>query len=84
MSLLRRVAGRSLRDRVRSSVIREQLLLHIQRIQLRWLEQWFRTPREPHPQGGVPGMSTGMRLRGRHVGGTVSLSWPENVLGFPQ
>ncbi|KAK3561342.1 hypothetical protein QTP86_030646 [Hemibagrus guttatus] len=42
MSFLRRVAGRSLRDRVRSSVTREELgvellLLHIERGQLRWL-----------------------------------------------
>ncbi len=44
MCFLRRVAGRSLRDRVRSSVIREELrveplLLHIERGQLRWLGQ---------------------------------------------
>ncbi|KAK7915621.1 hypothetical protein WMY93_011382 [Mugilogobius chulae] len=42
MSFLRRVAGRSLRDRVRSSATREELrveplLLHIERGQLRWL-----------------------------------------------
>ncbi|XP_057696067.1 uncharacterized protein LOC130918404 [Corythoichthys intestinalis] len=41
MSFLRRVAGLSLRDRVRSSVIREglgvePLLLHVERSQLRW------------------------------------------------
>ncbi|KAI3356330.1 hypothetical protein L3Q82_017556, partial [Scortum barcoo] len=49
MSFLRRVAGRSLRDRVRSSVIREELgveplLLHIERSQLRWLGHLFRMP----------------------------------------
>ncbi|CAB1416408.1 unnamed protein product [Pleuronectes platessa] len=41
MSFLRRVAGVSLRDRVRSSVIREELgleplLLYLERSQLRW------------------------------------------------
>ncbi|KAI3359086.1 hypothetical protein L3Q82_002581 [Scortum barcoo] len=51
-----RVAGRSLRDRVRSSVTREELgveplLLHIERSQLRWLGHLFwmppgRLPRE--------------------------------------
>ncbi|KAI3352435.1 hypothetical protein L3Q82_005389 [Scortum barcoo] len=49
MSFLRRVAGRSLRDRVRSSVTREELgveplLLHIERSQLRWLGHLFRMP----------------------------------------
>uniref|UniRef100_A0A8C6U756 TBC1 domain family member 5 n=1 Tax=Neogobius melanostomus TaxID=47308 RepID=A0A8C6U756_9GOBI len=42
MSFLHRVAGRTLRDRVRSSVTREELgveslLLHVERSQLRWL-----------------------------------------------
>lgn len=42
MSFLRRVAGRSVRDRVGSSVTREELgvetlLLSIERSQLRWL-----------------------------------------------
>ncbi|KAK3509762.1 hypothetical protein QTP70_008395 [Hemibagrus guttatus] len=59
MSFLCRVAGRSLRDRVRSSVTREELrveplLLHIERGQLRWLGHLFRMP--PGPWGGVPGM----------------------------
>ncbi|KAI3360537.1 hypothetical protein L3Q82_002275 [Scortum barcoo] len=49
MSFLRRVAGRSLRDRVRSSVTREELgveplLLRIERSQLRWLGHLFRMP----------------------------------------
>ena len=48
MSFLRRVAGRSLRDRVRSSVTREEhgvepLLLHIKRSQLR-LRHLYRMP----------------------------------------
>ncbi len=46
MRFLRRVAGRSLRDRVRSSVTREELrveplLLHIERGQLMWLGHLF-------------------------------------------
>ncbi|GAA6107076.1 uncharacterized protein LOC111191400, partial [Tachysurus ichikawai] len=55
MSFLRRVAGRSLTDRVRSSGTREELrveplLLHIERSQLRWLGHLFRmTP------GRLPG-----------------------------
>ncbi|KAI3376789.1 hypothetical protein L3Q82_000389 [Scortum barcoo] len=50
MSFLRRVAGRSLRDRVRSSVTREELgvepllLRRIERSQLRWLGHLFRMP----------------------------------------
>ncbi len=49
ISFLRRVAGRSLRDRVRSSVTREEhrvesLLLDIERSQLRWLRHLFRMP----------------------------------------
>ncbi len=51
----RRVAGRSLRDRVRSSVTREELrveplLLDIERSQLRWLGHLFRMP-----PGRLPG-----------------------------
>ncbi|KAK3508838.1 hypothetical protein QTP70_009889 [Hemibagrus guttatus] len=49
MSFLRRVVGRSLRDRLRSSVTREELgveplLLHIERGQLRWLGHLFQMP----------------------------------------
>ncbi|KAK3565584.1 hypothetical protein QTP86_012898 [Hemibagrus guttatus] len=70
MSFLRRVAGHSLRDRVRSSVTREELgveplLLHIERGQLRWLGHLFRMP-----PGHLPGevfwaCPTGKRPRGR-------------------
>ncbi|KAK3512205.1 hypothetical protein QTP70_000467 [Hemibagrus guttatus] len=70
MSFLRRVAGRSLRDRVRSSVTREELgveplLLHIERGQLRWLGHLFRMP-----PGRLPGevfwaCPTRKRPRGR-------------------
>ncbi len=49
MSFLRRVAGRSLRDKMRSSVTREEfrvepLLLDIERSQLRWLGHLFWVP----------------------------------------
>ncbi|GAA6083797.1 uncharacterized protein LOC111191400, partial [Tachysurus ichikawai] len=70
MSFLCRVAGRSLRERVRSSVTREELrveplLLHIERSQLRWLGHLFRML-----PGSLPGevsraCPTGRRPRGR-------------------
>ncbi|KAK3522454.1 hypothetical protein QTP86_011000 [Hemibagrus guttatus] len=69
-SFLRRVAGRSLRDRVRSSVTQDELgveplLLHIERGQLSWLGHLFRMP-----PGCLPGevfreCPTGKRPRGR-------------------
>ncbi len=64
MSFLRRVAGRSLRDRVRSSFTREELrveplLLHIKRGQLRWLGHLFRMP---------PGRLLGKVFRARPTG----------------
>ncbi|KAK3550423.1 hypothetical protein QTP86_025157 [Hemibagrus guttatus] len=90
MNFLRRVAGRSLRDRVRSSVTREELgveplLLHIERGQLRWLGHLF----QMHP-GRLPGevfraCPTGKRPRGRprtHWRDYVSrLAWER--LGVP-
>ncbi|KAK3510565.1 hypothetical protein QTP70_010565 [Hemibagrus guttatus] len=70
MSFLRRVAGHSLRDKVRSSVTWEELgveplLLHIERGQLRWLGHLFRMP-----PGRLPGevfwaCPTGKRPWGR-------------------
>ena len=90
MSFLRRVAGLSLRDRVRSSVIREEirvepLLLHIERSQLRWLGHLVRSLLDASlvrcsghvPPGGGPGEDPG------HAGGTMSLGWPGNALGSP-
>ncbi|KAI3377434.1 hypothetical protein L3Q82_008412 [Scortum barcoo] len=82
---------RSLRDRVRSSVIREELgveplLLRIERSQLRWLGHLFRMPpgRLPRevfqagvPPGGGPGEDPG------HAGETMSLGWPGNASGIP-
>ncbi|KAK3572533.1 hypothetical protein QTP86_034321, partial [Hemibagrus guttatus] len=70
MSFLRRVAGRSLRDRVRSSVTREELgvkplLLHIERGQLRWLGHLFRMPPGRLPGEVFRACLTGKRPRGR-------------------
>ncbi|KAK3533462.1 hypothetical protein QTP70_022244 [Hemibagrus guttatus] len=70
MSFFRRVAGRSLKDRVRSSVTREELgveplLLHIERGQLRWLGHLFRMPRGRLPGEVFRSCPTGKRPRGR-------------------
>ncbi|KAK0134215.1 hypothetical protein N1851_030227 [Merluccius polli] len=77
MSFLRRVAGLSLRDRVRSSVIREELgvdppLLRVERSQMRWLGHLLRMPprRLPGqvPLVGDPGEDPG------HAGETMAQS----------
>ncbi|KAK3541593.1 hypothetical protein QTP86_033092 [Hemibagrus guttatus] len=70
MSFLRRVAGRSLRDRVRSSVTREELgveplLLRIERGQLRWLGHPFRMPPGRLPGEVFRACPIGKRPRGR-------------------
>ncbi|KAK3514990.1 hypothetical protein QTP70_003259 [Hemibagrus guttatus] len=70
MSFLRRVAGRSLRDRVRSSVTREELgveplLLHIERGQLRWLGHLFRLSLGRLPGEVFRACPTGKKPRGR-------------------
>ncbi|KAK3575180.1 hypothetical protein QTP86_020916, partial [Hemibagrus guttatus] len=70
MSFLRKVAGRSLRDRVRSSVTREELgveplLLHIERGQLRWLGHLFRMPPGRLPGEVFQACPTGKRPWGR-------------------
>ena len=70
MSFLRRVAGLSLRDRVRSSVIREELkveplLLRIERSQLRWLGHLVRMPPGRLPGEVFRACPTGRRPRGR-------------------
>ncbi|KAI3368720.1 hypothetical protein L3Q82_025415 [Scortum barcoo] len=90
MSFLRRVAGRSLRDRVRSSVIREELgveplLLRIERSQLRWLGHLFRMPPGRLPREVFQACPTGRRPREDpgHAGETMSLSWPGNASGSP-
>ncbi|XP_048880792.1 uncharacterized protein LOC125748552 [Brienomyrus brachyistius] len=70
MSFLRRVAGLSLRDRVRSSVIRrglrvEPLLLRIERSQMRWLGHLIRMPPGRLPGEVFRACPTGRRPRGR-------------------
>ncbi len=79
MSFLRRVAGRSLRDRVRSSVTREELrveplLLHIERGQLRWLGYLFRMP-----PGRLPGKVFRARPTGRRPQGRPRTRWRDYV-----
>ncbi len=75
MNFLRRVAGRSLRDRVKSSVTREELrveplLLDIERSQLRWLGHLFRMP-----PGRLPGEVFRARPTGRRPRGRPSTRW---------
>ena len=73
MSFLHRVAGRSLKDRVRSSVSWEEL-----GVELRWLEHLFWMPPGCSwhvPPGRDPEEEPG------HAGVTMSLSWPGNALG---
>uniref|UniRef100_A0A3B4CM82 AMP deaminase n=1 Tax=Pygocentrus nattereri TaxID=42514 RepID=A0A3B4CM82_PYGNA len=70
MSFLRRVAGYTLCDRVRSSVIRkelrvEPLLLRIERSQLRWFGHLIQMPPGRLPVGVFQARPTGTRPRGR-------------------
>lgn len=70
MSFLRRVAGFSLRDRVRSSVIREglglePLLLCLERSQLRWFGHLVRMPTGRLPWEVFQARPVGRRPRGR-------------------
>ena len=82
ISFLHRVGGRSLRDRVRSSVTREELgveplLLHIKRSQLKWLGYLFRMPPGCLPREVFLAYPGGRTPRGRpgHAGVTMSPSW---------
>ncbi|KAK0142873.1 putative uncharacterized transposon-derived protein F52C9.6 [Merluccius polli] len=91
MSFLRRVAGLSLRDRVRSSVIREELgvdplLLRVERSQMRWLGHLVRMP-----PGRLPGEVFRARPTGRRPRGRPRTRWRDYVsrlawerLGIPQ
>nr|XP_054604257.1 uncharacterized protein LOC129165341 [Nothobranchius furzeri] len=79
MSFLRIVSGLSLRDRVRSSVIREglgvdPLLLHIERSQLRWLEHLVRMP-----PGSLPGEVFRARPTRRRPKGRPRTRWRDYV-----
>ncbi|KAK7884420.1 hypothetical protein WMY93_027543 [Mugilogobius chulae] len=88
MSFLRRVAGRSLRDRVRSSATREELgveplLHHIERGQLRWLGHLYRMPPGRllvRCSGHVP-LGGGQEEDPGHAGETMSLDCPGNASG---
>uniref|UniRef100_A0A8D0CHB3 Reverse transcriptase domain-containing protein n=1 Tax=Scleropages formosus TaxID=113540 RepID=A0A8D0CHB3_SCLFO len=92
MSFLRRVAGRTLRDRVRSSVTREELgveplLLRIERSQLRWLGHLGSGCLLDASLGrcsGLVPLGGGLGADPGHVGETMSPGWPGNALGFPQ
>ncbi|TWW69735.1 hypothetical protein D4764_18G0005410 [Takifugu flavidus] len=88
MSFLRRVAGLSLRDRVRSSAIREELrveslLLRVERSQMGWLGHLVRMPPGRLPGEVFRACPSGRRPRGDpgHVGETMSLDWPGNAWG---
>ncbi|KAJ0019143.1 hypothetical protein NQD34_006712 [Periophthalmus magnuspinnatus] len=70
MGFLCRVAGCTLRDRVRSSVTQEEcgvetLLLHVKSNQLRWLGHLLRMPPGRLPRGVFWACPTGRRPRGR-------------------
>ena len=70
MGFLRRVSGLSLRDRMRSLVIRkglgvEPLLLRIERSQMRWLGHLVRIPPGRLPGEVFRARPTGRRPRGR-------------------
>ena len=72
MSFLRRVAGLSLRDRVRSSVI--PLLLRVERSQMRWLGHLVRMP-----PGRLPGELFRARPTGRRPRGRPRTRWRDYV-----
>ncbi len=69
MSFLRRVSGHSLRDRVKSSVTREEL-----RVELRWLGHLFRMP-----PGRLPGKVFRARPTGRRPRGRPRTRWRDYV-----
>jgi len=87
MGFLHRVSGLSLRDRVRSSVIREglgveRLLLHIERSQMRWLGHLLRMP-----PGRLPGEVFWARPTGRRPRRRPRALWRDCLsagLGMPR
>ncbi|TWW64209.1 hypothetical protein D4764_03G0012170 [Takifugu flavidus] len=91
MSFLHRVAGFSLRDRVRSSAIREELgveplLLRVERSQMRWLGHLVRMP-----PGRLPGEVFRACPSGRRPPGRPRTRWRDYVsrlawerLGIPR
>ncbi|TWW71088.1 hypothetical protein D4764_17G0005710 [Takifugu flavidus] len=90
MSFLHRVAGLSLRDRVRGSAIREELgvellLFRVERSQMRWLGHLVRMlpGRLVRCSGHVSPVRDPWEDPG-HVGETMSLNWPGNAWGSPR
>ena len=88
MSFLRRVAGISLRDRVRSSVICEilrvePLLPHLERSQLMWFGHLVEMPPERLRREVLVACPTGKRPRGRPRARwrITSQNWPGNASG---
>ncbi|TWW55039.1 hypothetical protein D4764_09G0000880 [Takifugu flavidus] len=89
MSFLRRVAGLSLRDRVRSSAIREELgveplLLRVERSQMRWLGHLVRMPPGRLPGDVFRACPSGRRPPGRprtRWRVSMSLDWSGNAWG---
>ena len=91
MSFLRRVAELSLRDRVRSSVIRRELgvdplLIRVERSQMRWFGHLIRMP-----PGRLPGEVFRARPTGRRPQGRPRTRWRDYVsrlawerLGIPR
>ena len=91
MSFLRRVAVFSFRDRVRSSVIREELgleplLLYLERSQLRWFGHLVRMPTGRLPLEVFQARPVGRRPRGRPTTRwrDYSQHWPGNASGSPR
>ena len=90
MSFLCRMAGLPLRDRARSSAIREELevepvLLRTKRTQMRWFRNRVKMPPRQLP-GEVfraRSMVEGPREDPEHAGETMSLGWPGNASGSP-
>ncbi|KAL3055654.1 hypothetical protein OYC64_018350 [Pagothenia borchgrevinki] len=86
MGFLRTVAGVSLRDKLRSSVIREglgvePLLLRVKRSQLRWFGHLVRMPPGHLGRHVQLGRDQGVDLG--PGGGIISLRWPGSALGSP-
>ena len=91
INFLRRAAGLSLRDKVRSSDIRrelgvEPLLLRVERSQLRWFGHLTRMPPGRLPLEVFRARPTGRRPEAdpEPAGGIIYLFWPGDASGFPR
>ena len=88
MSFLRRVARFSLRDRKRSTAIREELgvaplLLRSERSRMRWFDLGCLPDASLARCSGHVPLVSGSQEDPGHAGGTMSLSWPGNTSGSP-